>query len=202
MGPKFVGGIAQPFLNRFKWSGAQNLQKIRSYSLDTKETRKSREIPMHITKCWQCQWLDSESAGSDTPTMEINGCCGIVGFLLVGDWEGMWLIDPVLQGIRLIGRLVQHMFQSTIWISWWFDGHGAVCWLQYFTELEGASKRKSGRMTTWKCWAGRMPVQWTTLTRTAHAARAMTNKSSQGSLWSDAHGEPYGQSPPARSDDL
>ena len=35
-----------------------------------------------------------------------------------------------------------------------------------------------------------------------HAARAMTDKSSQGSLWSDAHGKSYGQSSPARSDDL
>ena len=51
MGPKFVGGIAQPFLNGFKWSGAQNLQKIRSYSLDTKETRRSRGIPVLITTC-------------------------------------------------------------------------------------------------------------------------------------------------------
>ena len=47
-----------------------------------------------------------------------------------------------------------------------------------------------------------MPVQWTTLTRMAHAARAMPSKSSQGSSLDDAHGKPCVQSPPARSDDL
>ena len=42
MGPKFVMGIAQPFLNRFVCSESQNLQKICGYPLNTK----GYEIPM------------------------------------------------------------------------------------------------------------------------------------------------------------
>ena len=51
-GLKFVGGIAQLFLNRFACSAAQNIQKIRGYSINKllmqilQNTRKlTRDMP-------------------------------------------------------------------------------------------------------------------------------------------------------------
>ena len=104
-------------------------------------------------------------------------------------------------------RSTSHMRVVTWnWQAAWWQRHNAECYFSYIPISHDSwviiMPHASTENQSCMCWAGRMPVQRTALTRTAHAARAMTDKSSQGSLWSDAHGEPYGQSPPARSDDL
>jgi hypothetical protein len=52
--PKFGEGIAQPFFNGFEWSGAQNLQKICGYLLNTKKIWKNRgfPVPTATSKTW------------------------------------------------------------------------------------------------------------------------------------------------------
>ena len=46
MCPKFVGDIAQSFLNGFAWFLASNFQKIRSYLRISQEIRKTRGLPV------------------------------------------------------------------------------------------------------------------------------------------------------------